>query len=140
MLNFHENRQQFKTIRTGIPIWPFLGVLMAVVALSLVMSGCAACANEPISPERLANAIYKAEGGSRTKHPYGILAKYKHTTPRQACINTIKSALRRYKKSGSGDFIAYLGGTYCPVGAFNDPIGLNRNWVKNVRHYYERGA
>lgn len=86
--------------------------------------------------EALANAIYKAEGGSKTRHPYGILAKYKHTTPRQACINTIKSAWGRWEKAGEpGEFIAFLGKTYAPVGAANDPTGLNSNWVRNVTYF-----
>jgi len=95
---------------------------------------------EVINIDRLANSIYMAEGGAKTRHPYGILKKYKTTTPRQACINTIKSALKRYEKSDKSlDFISFLGKTYCPVGASNDPSGLNRNWVSNVRYFYERG-
>lgn len=94
-------------------------------------------ADEVIDKERLANAIYKAEGGSKTNHPYGILAKYKKTTPRQACINTIKHALRDW--DGKGDFIVFLGSRYCPVGAANDPTGLNKNWVKNVSYFYYGG-
>jgi len=94
-----------------------------------------------VDVDRLANAIYKAEGGSKTRYPYGILTKYKTTTPRQACINTIKHALRDW--NGKGDFIKFLGARYCPVGAKNDPKGLNKNWVKNVTYYYvllyERG-
>ncbi len=96
--------------------------------------------NGGIDVERLANAIYKAEGGAKTKHPYGILAKYKTTTPRQACINTIKSGLRRYAVyKGKDDFIVFLSRTYCPIGAKNDPNGLNVNWVKNVKHFYNKG-
>ncbi len=93
-----------------------------------------------IDNEKLATAIYYAEGGNKTSHPYGILKKYKTTTPRQACINTIKSALRRYENSDkSVDFISFLGKTYCPIGASNDPSGLNVNWVKNVYYFYNRG-
>lgn len=96
-----------------------------------------------INIERLADAIYLAEGGAKTKHPYGILKKYKTTTPRQACINTIKSGLRRWnaqgKKGNANDFIEFLGKTYCPIGAKNDPKGLNKNWVKNVVYFYNRG-
>jgi hypothetical protein len=88
-----------------------------------------------IDAERLADCIYIAEGGAKTAHPYGILAHYKTTTPRQACINTIRHAQRDWK--GQGDFIAFLGGRYCPVGAKNDPKGLNKNWIKNVKYYYE---
>lgn len=84
--------------------------------------------------ERLANAIYRAEGGAKTSHPYGILAHYKHTTPRQACINTINHQLKHW--NGKGDFIEFLGKTYCPIGAKNDPQGLNKNWVRLVKYFY----
>ena len=117
---------------------PFILAILTLFMLYALYSIAYADNAPTVNVERLANAIYKAEGGNKTKHPYGILAKYKHTTPRQACINTIKSALKRYTKQGAkGDFIVFLGKTYCPVGASNDPWGLNKNWVKNVKHYYE---
>jgi hypothetical protein len=99
-----------------------------------LVAGAGAMAD--INVERLADAIYKAEGGAKTAHPYGILTKYKHTTPRAACINTIRHAQRDF--NGKGDFIVFLGGRYCPVGASNDPKGLNKNWIKNVRYYYKK--
>ena len=105
-----------------------IGISMFVAFLS-----SQALAGEPINIQRLANAIYKAEN-SKT-HPYGIIPKYKHTTPRQACINTIKHALKDWNHQG--DFILFLSKRYCPIGAKNDPKGLNKNWVKNVRYYYE---
>ena len=87
--------------------------------------------------ERLATAIYHAEGGAKTAHPYGILAKYKTTTPRDACKNTIRSKWREWVKLGAkGDYLAYLQSRYAPIGAENDPTGLNRNWLKNVRFWY----
>ena len=96
---------------------------------------CMTCsAKSEVNIEKLADAIYKAEGGVKTAHPYGILKKYKKTTPRQACINTIKHGLRDW--DGYSDFITFLGSRYCPVGAKNDPTGLNKNWVKNVRCFY----
>lgn len=111
--------------------------IVQVLIVNCLILLWAICANaSEIDPERLANAIYYAEGGAKTNHPYGILAKYKHTTPRQACINTINHALRDFN---GGDFIEFLGQRYCPVGAKNDPTGLNKNWVKNVKHFYERG-
>lgn len=33
------------------------------------------------------------------------------------------------------DYIEFLGSRYCPVGADNDPQGLNKNWVKNVKYF-----
>ena len=89
----------------------------------------------------LADAIYKAEGGAKTAHPYGILAKYKHTTPRQACINTCRNQWKRHQAHACGkDYLTCLRDRYCPIGAKNDPNGLNRNWTKNVAYYYKGGV
>jgi hypothetical protein len=83
--------------------------------------------------DQIANAIFKAENSK--VHPYGIMVKYRVTTPRQACLNTIAHAKRDW--NGKGDFIAFLGKRYAPVGASNDLRGLNRNWIKNVKHFLE---
>lgn len=109
-----------------------IGVTLSI----LLLISAAALAQESVDVNRLADAIYRAEGGTKTRHPYGILVKYKTTTPRQVCINTINHALRDW--NGEGDFISFLGARYCPVGAANDPTGLNKNWIKNVRYFYER--
>ncbi len=109
-----------------------------ILSLILILLFPQLCLAEKINVEKLATAIYYAEGGAKTNHPYGILAKYKTTTPRQACINTINSALKRYEKSNKKlDFITFLGLTYCPVGCENDN-GTNRFWVKNVKRIYAR--
>ena len=111
-------------------------LLWAILCLSL-MGGEAVA--EPIDVERLANAIYKAEGGAKTKHPYGILTKYKHTTPRQACINTINNQIKRHGAHKCGkDFITCLRDRYAPLGAGNDPSGLNAHWKSNVARLYEK--
>jgi hypothetical protein len=96
---------------------------------------CAPCYAEAINLDKLADAIYYAEGGSKTKHPYGILKKYKTTTPRQACMNTILHAQRDW--NGNGDFIEFLGSRYCPIGSDTDD-GNCKNWVPNVKRIYER--
>lgn len=84
-------------------------------------------------------AIYIAEGGAKTAHPYGILAHYRHTTPLQACQNTIKHKYSQWKRQGQHEpFIAYLAAKYCPVGCSNDN-GSNKNWEKNVQYWLERG-
>lgn len=100
--------------------------------------------------ERLANAIYKAEGGAKTRHPYGILKRYKTTTSRQACINTCKHAWKDYLAGGGivrpgasnakwEPYLEFLQRRYAPRGVANDPTDLNRHWLKNVTFYYERG-
>jgi len=92
----------------------------------------------PYTDEQIADAIYFAEGGAKTNHPYGILAHYKSTTPRQACINTIRHARKDF--DGNGDFLLFLQKRYCPIGAKNDPRGLNVNWLKNVKYYLKKGG
>ena len=119
-------------------------LLVKTIVLAIVvffMLSREAMAGEPFySNDQIADAIYLAEGGAKTNHPYGILAKYKTTTPRQACINTIKSARIRFaKQSKETDFVYFLSLTYCPIGAKNDPTGLNKNWIKNVKFFLERG-
>lgn len=111
-----------------------------LIALTLCLA-CVNCYAESMPDyDRLANAIYKAEGGAKTSHPYGILAHYKHTTPRQACINTCKNQFKRHAKHNCGkDYWTCLRDRYCPIGASNDPMGLNVNWLKNVLSNYNRG-
>jgi hypothetical protein len=78
----------------------------------------------------LADAIYLAEGGANTRHPYGIMAHYEHTTPRQACINTILSTERLHHVEKIDKYFIYLlADKYCPPSC--DPQG-NKNWKVNV--------
>lgn len=87
-------------------------------------------------------AIRKAENGGPGRE-FGILGaavrrdmKRRGDTYRvQAgwCAATVQKNYDRWVKAGSkGDFIVFLGKRYCPVGAKNDPNGLNRHWIKNV--------
>jgi len=114
---------------------------MGALIVFMLLLSCAQAENIPNSQytiDQLANAIYKAENSK--PHPYGILAHYKHTTPRQACINTINHALRDW--NGKGDFIEFLGKRYCPTQGkdlTNDEKRLNIYWVKNVKFFLEKG-
>lgn len=94
--------------------------------------------NQDIEDELIVNAIYWAEGGPNTNHPYGILTKYKTTTPREACFNTVRNNRKRYADYGHRSyktFLRFLASRYCPIGAENDPTNLNVNWLKNVQYY-----
>ena len=108
-------------------------IIAALIICSSLIRGCGVA--RAYTNEQIANAIYVAEGGGKTPHPYGILPHYKHTTSKQACLNTIAHAKRDFR---GGDFIAFLGNRYAPVGAANDPYNLNTNWVRNVRCYLNR--
>ena len=88
--------------------------------------------------ERIADAIYRAEGGSAAKVPYGILSVrvQNKEEARRVCLNTIRNNWQRWMDAGKpGDFIDFLGNRYCPPSA--DPVG-NRNWRQNVKLFLAR--
>ena len=91
-------------------------------------------------------AIRKAENGKKGRE-FGILSEKCDKEIKKApdrsldiqagwCASTIKKNYSRW--DGSGDFINYLGSVYCPVGANNDPKGLNKNWIKNVSNWIKK--
>lgn len=86
-------------------------------------------------------AIRYAENGGAGRE-YGILHKrVKKTYRSQAgwCAATVQKNYDRWVKAGrEGEFIVFLGKRYCPVGADNDPNGLNKHWVKNVTHWTKK--
>lgn len=86
--------------------------------------------------ERIADAIYIAEGGAKAKKPYGILSVKvaNEAEARKVAINTVRNNWKRWHDAGKpGDYLEYLQKRYAPIGAKNDPSGLNKNWLKNVR-------
>jgi len=90
------------------------------------------------SDNELADAIYKTEGGDKAKVPYGILSIKVGSVQeaRRICLNTIRNNRIRFANQDKfTDYIEFLGSRYCPVGADNDPQGLNKNWVKNVKYF-----
>ena len=113
--------------------------LLIVICL---ISGCAPLAMsktiEGYNLHKWSEAIRLAEN-SKT-YPYGIMAKFKHTSPKQACINTILHKYRdyrnlHYKHGLKQGFLNYLGSKYAPINANNDYRRLNKYWVNNVRYY-----
>jgi len=87
-------------------------------------------------------AIRRAENG-RAGREFGVLHPRAIDTnlDTQAgwCAATVyKEWVRQGRPSNMGTFIPLLGNRYCPVGADNDPTGLNRHWVKNVTKFYNQ--
>ena len=93
-------------------------------------------------------AIRHAENG-RAGREYGVLGdairrdmvRRGDTYRPQAgwCAATVQKTYDRWVRAGRpGAFIAYLGKRYCPIGADNDPQGLNRHWVKNVTAWRQK--
>ena len=83
-------------------------------------------------------AIRFAENGGKGRE-YGILHDRCEPTYRSQagwCAATVQKTYDRWcALDKPGEFIDYLGNRYCPIGAENDPTGLNKNWVGNVNHW-----
>lgn len=119
-----------------------IALSIAVTSLEWAMPASSAFC-EP-NWEAYAQAIYQAEGGSKTRFPYGIVSINTHGDKELAhriCLNTIRHKHRDWVSGGrKGRFLDYLASRYAPVGAENDPTGLNKNWIRNVEYYLERQA
>jgi len=116
-----------------------LAVTIFTLSATLIYATCFAYTDAEI-----ADAIYLAEGGAKAKVPYGILSvKVKdEAEARQVCLNTIRNNRKRFADYGHKQYATYLeflASRYCPVGASNDPSNLNKNWLKNVRYFLEKG-
>ena len=110
--------------------------------------------SEIVDIERLATAIYYAEGGrsprdgkprANVKYPYGVLSVKCHGDQecRAVCVRSIKHRLARFKKdrgaTGTAEaFIWYFSGIWASIGVSNDPHGLNKNWYKNTLYWYKK--
>lgn len=97
---------------------------------------------------RFLGAIRKAENGGPGRE-FGILSVPAPDLDSQARVaaQTVKNNLTRFENQTglspfdstgrySDAFVEFLGARYAPVGAGNDPLGLNTYWVGNVESYY----
>lgn len=101
-----------------------------------------------IDSERLATAIYHAEGGLKASKPYGVLKSYcKKGDPdgqcRKGCIQTIEGFKERVKNNpiihDDKSFITAFGRRYCPEGSDTDN-GTCQFWAGNVYSIYKKGT
>ena len=94
-------------------------------------------------------AIRKSENGAKDHLAFGIIdpgcATDSYSEQAGWAICTVVKNYHRWLGKDKGnklksveDFIPYLGAKYCPVGAKNDPTGLNAHWVKNVLFWYKK--
>lgn len=82
---------------------------------------------------KIADAIYRVEGGHKARKPYGILSVNVKTESeaRKICINTINNNYSRWnKQTAQSNFLDFLANRYCPPSV--DPVG-NRNWKRNIK-------
>jgi hypothetical protein len=118
---------------------------IALLLLSVGVANAKLLGNPSIEQQayfdKLTQVIYQIEGGAKAKYLYGIVSiKYKNEAEaKKICTNTIRNNWYRWKQNSKGmTFDAYLAGVYCPVGAANDPKGLNVNWLRNFRFYVQK--
>ncbi len=53
--------------------------------------------------------------------------------------NSVRNNIKRWEKAGKpGKFIDFMGKRWAPVGAKNDPKGLNKYWAGNVKAALKR--
>jgi len=108
--------------------------VFALVAIIICIT--ASCRADEINVERMADAIYKAEGGKKARVPYGILSvKVKdEADARRICINSIRNNIKRWERAGKpGTMIEFMADRWCPHAS--DPKG-NANWKRNVTAIY----
>ncbi len=103
--------------------------------LLIIFAALPALAGHP-DPERLADAIYRAEGGAKARSPYGVLSvKVRDEAhARRVVLVSIRNNRKRWEQAGRpGEFIDHMANRWCPIAA--DPVG-NHNWKANVRKIY----
>lgn len=103
-------------------------------ALFISLLACSAHA-QTLDADKIANAIYRAEGGAHTRFPYGIMSLKVHSAgqARHVCLITIENNWKRWQAAGChGDFIDFLADRYCPPSV--DPQG-NAHWKHNVKFF-----
>lgn len=117
-------------------------VIMAWVLLYTVNAHADFIPYDDVGINQYVEAIYLAEGGESTRYPFGILSVscegYKEC--RRICYNTVRNNVGRFEKQSKYDnYLEFLASRYAPIGAENDPTGLNVNWIKNVRYFLNNG-
>lgn len=95
----------------------------------------------PLELKPLLYSIRKAENGSWGRcRAFGVInPKAQASVDAQAgwACATIAKRYTEWKASNSDiPFVSYLAASWCPVGADNDPKGLNANWISNVQYWY----
>ena len=118
-------------------------VIGSIILAALFMIFCLCFCAFASSDSEICAAIYQAEGGSKTKYPYGIRSVNCETKEecKAICERTVRRSRARLAKNRRDDthLIDELQKRYCPIGADNDPNGLNHHWEKNVIFYLAKG-
>lgn len=91
---------------------------------------------------KVVSSIYIIEGGNKTKYPFGVRSintDRDYEKAKRICSNTVSNQFIRWQKWGkTNSFEESLAKRYCPVGANDDPTGLNKHWLGNLRRELAR--
>lgn len=111
-------------------------IIYIIIILSLITVTAYA------SDVKVAHAIFMSEGGLNAQYLYGIRS-VKYDTPQEArkiCLNTIRNQRKRHISHICNlSYLQCLAKRYCPIGASNDPQGVNQYWLKNVKYFLNKG-
>ncbi len=113
-------------------------LLLAIASIYALAARCEAAAERVVYPDvpKLVEAIGRAENSRR--YHYGIITKRRLTVAeaRRWCENTVRRRLAEWHRAGRpGHPVDWIARTYAPIGASNDPRGLNRHWANNVKGF-----
>jgi len=116
-------------MRAKIPLilllYGFCGVFVGEVGVYAAPADSTVC-----------RAIRLAEGNPN----YGILNGSCDPGEDGMCHYMCQEILRVYRSrwDGEGDWLEYVASRWAPIGVKNDPHNLNRNWLRNVRHFLKK--
>jgi len=83
--------------------------------------------------DRMAVAIFRAEGGYSAKYLYGVKSVPHRTESeaRRICENSVRNNYARWVESRlTNNFIPFMAKRYCPLD--------QTNWAKNVKYFYSK--
>lgn len=116
-------------------VWPAVRV---VFLLGMILTASASEFPHEVA-NRLADAIWHAEGGNSASTPYGVRGVKCPIKARQECLRPIRDAgtdieIEFRGRTPDCSFIEYLAQRYAPRRAAK----INENWPRNVAWYYRR--
>lgn len=126
-----------RSLENAIAVAVCYVISLVLLALVILWGGSAYADTRSISVDgysvdQIVSAIYKIEGGSNTKYPYGIKSipcKSPHECKRIA-ENTVVNNIQRWHASKTNKpYFEFLRDRYAPL----DDHSLNRNWLPNLK-------
>lgn len=108
-------------------------VMLAVSILMIDSLGYGAEPIDTVYANKIVDVIYRIEGGTGTKYPFGIKSVEcrGYDECRRVCFNTVRNNWRRWQDAGRpGLYFDFLADRFCPKES--DPVG-NRNWKRNIK-------